>query len=141
MATCNYNQLGLLKCGKNHKSISTYITDFDKVLTKSGITDAVTILNKFHRGFMDTSTRIKLMEKEPADYATTKQNALKYETLLLTIQAISTSNDQILPPGYRGRNHGTSVTMSASRNPDTMDVDAVSIYALKKLTPEERDYC
>ena len=90
----------------------------------------------FHNG-MDKNIRETLMMKAPATYDDVKRDALLFETTQFQLNLHKRKIPWGAFQGYGNRPN----THTTTRDPNAMDIDAVAIGALNKLSEKERQAC
>ncbi|KAF8547102.1 hypothetical protein OG21DRAFT_1425462, partial [Imleria badia] len=107
-----------------------YITNFQNLIARAGTTDPVTLIDQFSLGLdPQIVTMILSMATIPTTIDTWINQSKVFHMQKMHIKAI------------KGRNTAPSFTAnrpSITRDPNAMDVDAVT---LTKLTPAERARC
>ena len=111
--------------GTFDNSFQQHITDFQNLSCKAGITDDITLIDQFSLGLdQKITTMILSMSPIPVTIKDWIDRAKTFHTQKMRIQALR-----------GGRPQTSSFTPCPRKDPNAMDVNAVTI---SKLTPAER---
>ena len=114
--------------GTFDNSFQQYITDFQNLSCKAGITDDITLINQFSLGLdQKITTMILFMSPIPVTIKDWIDRAKMFHAQKMRIQALRGGQPQT-----------SSFTPRPQKDPNAMDVDAVTI---SKLTPAKRARC
>ena len=120
----------LFKCpdGIMDYGFQKYITDFQNLASKAGISDDVTLIDQFSLGLdQQLATMILSMSSIPTTVTKWIEQAKVFHTQKMHILVLK-----------GGRLPSTIHSPQTTHNPNAMDIDAIS---LSKLTPMERVRC